>query len=345
MESIQISCSTYCMRCQNIGTYYVNYSKYHKMCTTCSNHKYSGILECFHCKSLLFSLPECYIQCEEINSSLQIDHKVKQSIYLNDQNIISKAIQESPILINELIYKDCQLCLKPFEESLIIKNQILEVCINCAKTIKEAQGECEKVPCISCESIETTELRCGHYRCQDCIKPQQCSNCFNNFDFECCSTECGQALCEKYAGCQHPKCPKCPNNLYCFDKNCIERNFKHSIGELKKCTIDQKNYVSEYLILNCGDAVCKNCFTFNLASTNFYCFYCIEKLKKINCFYCKVPMEWAYILDNYIYKNCCRKSYCLICYSEVDQTLVHKCKINLSALTNKFISFLKFNKS
>ena len=337
METSQIPCSHYCMRCQNIGVFFVNHSKYHKMCTDCSNFRYSGVLECFHCNSIVFSLPECYVQCEVNNISLKNHPEgiiTDESIQINEEIIVAKDTQESKIEINKANLITCECCRFQFEDPFIIAYRNFNYCLGCFKAIKDAQGEPEKILCTACKVNECTELKCGHIICKDCIKPQKCVNCYNYLDFECCSEVCGQVLSGKYPGCNHPKCIKCPNNFYCLNKGCIKKNFE--IGQVtKNCIIDQKD-VCQYLILICGHIVCKDCFNFDLTSTSFNCFYCVRNFKDINCLYCKKPMEWENLVENCAFKNCCKKAFCLICYSEVNEKLEHKCKINSKSIWSFF---------
>ena len=63
MDNYPLDCSIYCTRCTNIGTTYINNSQFHKMCDYCSSFYYKGVLDCFHCHSILFSLPESYLSC------------------------------------------------------------------------------------------------------------------------------------------------------------------------------------------------------------------------------------------------------------------------------------------
>ena len=328
MEELQsypyVKCEVTCLLCEEQPRFYVNFSKFHGLCSNHINIRDSSV--CIHCSSTVQIFWQEEITCDICMQPTHVEiqycnHRICSSCLTMSKkcrkcNPCCEKCRQFFEGSDNICYncKFCVVCHKGKRDSdsdycnksynccsYCNQNKILSLCGSCNGMSCDA---CliNKIFCVTCNanlckvclsySMETIKCLKHHY-CYQCIsKNNTCILCIDFKDSVCmgCNSVGKMKICEK----GHWLCNKC-YGLICklCDNVCCKCSTSFPVGEL-----------SHFF---CGHLCCEQC----RADYNRPCMLCPRELKCYSCFALnKVARDDA---DSYIQCLKCRKSICVDC--------------------------------
>lgn len=338
-------CDKLCISCGELGTIYVNYSRYHRVCDGHKHQLLSLVIVCKYCTSFVtvvqniendLNLNGPTLLHTESSKEPGSDDKNQLGLTLHQTETLNEKIFEDENKIGPTLYKTKSSNNLEFEK----KNNI-----NSTESLKKQVFENKNQICSNCNNAEAVQaLKCSHKVCVSCYNiKENCLLCINQDFYDKLRLESGKCWsCDiegptKRINCEHTYCLECTERFSsCPD--CLElpepslelpkTNFFRcaSCNKEFKQNSNQKSENLEYCILECkgNHKICIKCF-----QKNNLCKVCPktqnDKYKCTNCSLSCIPYKLG--CGHAVCYNCSYKNdKCIICKHLISHGFCKNCK-------------------
>lgn len=335
-----IFCDSACIMCDQIGTNFINFSRYHRVCQQHTEQVFSsGKIKCKHCKSTVRTCRQLYIKenpsIQPINDTWNIVEALPSQLTLKSKCPHGRCLERNYCPLCNLsssveIPKKCVSCANISDQSIELKcNSSHFQCFRCFQDELPCKicpnYKHEMIICRQCgNGCQPTVGFCIHHVCFTCKENKSfCPDCRVSLEWKNHCPNCNERI-ERVLSldCCHWGCNKCKQNIYCFQ--CAFKNNSFIKAQIPiTCSICKIESII-FAVLKCGHFVCFNCRSVPFINLDYSCIDCCFQNPGI-CFKCKKQSIWEILSEGSTLKQCCQTKFCLYCYGEKN-ILYHGCK-------------------